>query len=62
METTHFEKKMAASEEVSIDIVRASVLSELERISSLKEKQTTALKGFVDGKDVFLSSLNQLQR
>ncbi len=31
----------------------ASVLSEMESISSLKEKQKSTLRAFLDGKDVF---------
>ena len=43
METTHLEQ----TKEVSINIVIASVISQLESISSL------ALKVFFDGNDVF---------
>ena len=41
-----------ATEEVSVTAI-ASVISELESISSLKEEQRTALKAFLDEKDVF---------
>lgn len=44
---------MAAAKEVSRDAATASVISELESVSSLKEKQRTALKGFLYGKHVF---------
>ncbi len=44
---------MAATDVVSIDATIASVLSELESISSLKEEQTTTLKAFLDGEEVF---------
>ena len=43
MVTTHLEQTMAAPEEVNIDAVMASVLSELERISSLNDEQRTTL-------------------
>ncbi len=43
---------MAATDVVSVDAAIASVLSELESISSLKEEQRT-LKAFLEGKDVF---------
>ncbi len=45
---------MAVSEQVSIDAATASVLSELESISSLKEEQRTTLKAFLNGKIVFV--------
>ena len=35
---------MVAPEEVSVDTVIASVISEVERVSSLKEEQRTTLK------------------
>ena len=35
METAHLEQKMAAPEEVSVDTIIASVISELESISSM---------------------------
>ena len=44
---------MAAPKEVSVDAAIASAISELESILSLKEDQKTALKAFLDGKDVF---------
>ena len=47
METTRLEQTMAAPEEVSADTVMASVISDLESVSSLKEKQRTALKAFI---------------
>ena len=53
METTHPERTMAALEDVSTDAVITSVISELERISSLKQEQRIAVKAFIDGKDVF---------
>ena len=40
-------------EEVSIDAVIASVISDLERISSLKEEQRTTQKAFLHGNNVF---------
>ena len=43
---------MAAPKEVSVAAI-ASVISELVSISSLKEEQRTALKAFLDGKNVF---------
>ncbi len=43
---------MSATNMVSIDATIASVLSEMESISSLKEEQRTSLKAFLDGKDV----------
>ena len=49
METTSLEQTMVAPKEVSIDTVTASVISELESISSLKEEQRAA---FLHGKDV----------
>ena len=39
MEATHLEQMMATPEEVSVDTAIASVISELEGISSLKEEQ-----------------------
>ena len=53
MEVSHLKLTMVAPEEVSVDTVVASVISELERISSLKEEQRTTLKAFINGKDVF---------
>lgn len=44
---------LAAPEEVSVDAAIVSVISELERISSLKEEQRTTLKAFLRGKHVF---------
>ncbi len=44
---------MTATDVVSVDAAIASVLSELESISSLKEEQRTTMKAFLDGKDVF---------
>jgi len=44
------------SKEVTTDAVKASVKSELESISSLKEEQRTAQKAFLSGKNVFASS------
>ncbi len=44
---------MAATDVVSINAAAASVLSELESVSSLKEEQRTTLNIFLDGKDVF---------
>ena len=41
---------IAGPGEFSIDTVIASVMSELERISSLKEEQRKALKAFLHGK------------
>ena len=41
-----------APEEVSIDTAIASVISELESISSLKEEQRTTLKAFLHGQDL----------
>ena len=52
---------MTAPEEVSIDSVIASVISELERISSLKEEQRTTLKAFNGGKRCFRSSSGWFQ-
>ncbi len=43
---------VAVPEQVNIDTAIISVLSELENISSLKEKQRTTLKAFLDGEDV----------
>lgn len=43
---------MGAPKEVSVAAV-ASVISELESLSSLKEEQITTLKAFLDGKDIF---------
>ena len=40
-------------EEVSVDTTIASVLSELENISSLKEEQRMTLEAFLHGQDVF---------
>ena len=53
METACFKQTMAAPEEVSLDTEIASVISELESISSSKEEQRTTLKAFLHGKDVF---------
>ena len=47
---------------VNVDAAISSVLSSLENIVSLKEHQTTALKAFVGGNDVFLKfSLHRRQ-
>ncbi len=46
----------AVPENLSIDAAIASVLSELESVSTLKEKQSTTLKAFLDGKHVFVLS------
>lgn len=43
---------MGAPKEVSVAAV-ASVISELESLSSLKEEQITTLKALLDGKDAF---------
>ena len=59
MKATRLKQTTAAPpEEVSIDAVIASVISELENISSLKEEQRTALTAFLDG--FFCSSLDRL--
>ena len=47
MEVTHLEPTMVAPEEVSVDTAIASVISELESISSLREKQRMSLKAFI---------------
>ena len=44
---------MSAPDEVSVDTKTASVISELESISSLKEEQRMTLKAFNNSKDVF---------
>ncbi len=41
------------AEQLSVDAVIASVLSELQNISSLKEKQRTTWKTFSDGNNVY---------
>ena len=48
METTHLKQTMAAPEEVSVDAVITSVISELERIAELKEENRTILKAFIN--------------
>ena len=53
MEVTCLEQTMAAPEEVTVDAVIASVTSELESISSLKEEQRMTLKASLEGEDVF---------
>ncbi len=53
---------MAATDVVSIDAAIASVLSELESISSLKEERRKKLKASLDGKDVLLLSRLALVR
>ena len=53
MEATLLEQRMAAPEEVSVDTVIASVISEVESISSLTDEQRAALMDFIHGKDVF---------
>ena len=45
---------MVVPKKVSVDAAIASVISELESISSLKEEQRTALKAFLDGKYVLV--------
>ena len=47
MEAIRLEQAMVASGEISTDTVIASVISELENISSLKDEQRTALKAFL---------------
>ncbi len=49
---------MVAMVVVSVDAAIASNLSELESISSFKEKQRTTLKAFLDEKNVFAFLLN----
>lgn len=44
---------MAALKEVSIDAAKASLISDLQSISSLKEERRMSLKAFCDGKYVF---------
>lgn len=44
---------MMAPTEVSVVVATASVISELEGISSLKEEQRMTLKAFPNGKDAF---------
>ena len=51
---------MAAPKKVSVDAAIASIISELESISSLKEEQRTALKAFLNGKDVFVLLLRHI--
>ena len=51
---------MAAPKEVSVDVVTASVISELQSISSLKEGQRTALEAFLNGRDVFALLLRHI--
>ena len=46
-------KQTVLNKEVRIDTVRASVISELESVSSPKEEQRMTLKAFLHGKDVF---------
>ncbi len=46
-------RTMATMDVVSIDAAVASVLSDLESISSLKKEQRASLKASLDGKDVF---------
>ena len=50
---THLEQQMAAAEEVSTDTVIASVTSEPESISSLKDEQRRTLRAFLHGQGVF---------
>ena len=50
---THLEQTTAVPEEVSIDTAIASVTSEVESISSLKEEQRRTLKAFLHVKDIF---------
>ena len=51
--TAHSKQQWAAPKEVNVDAAVASVISELESISSLKETQRTTLEDFLDGKHVF---------
>ena len=53
MEATCHKQTIASPEEVSVDTVTASVLSELESISASEEEQRMVLKTFLHGKDVF---------
>ena len=61
MEAAPLVQTMVALEKVSVDTVLASVISELESISSLKEEQRTTLKAFIDGKRCFRSFSSWLQ-
>lgn len=53
MDTTRLERTTASLEDVSVDTMMTSVISKVERISSLKEEQRTALMVFIDGNNVF---------
>lgn len=51
---------MAAFQEVSVDAAIASLISELERLSSLTEEHTMALKTFLSSNRCYRSSTDWL--
>lgn len=48
---------MVAPKEVSVDAAVTSVISELERISSLKEEQRMTMKAFLNENDYYVICL-----